>query len=121
MHGQSSRPCKWWVLVSVGISTFMSALDGSVVNTILPVVSHDYQSPMAHVEWVITVYLLVISSLLLGFGKLGDMRGHKPVYLTGCGILATARIDAMVLGVGLTGAVFRATSRPLAPEGHPIA
>ena len=80
----AADPGKWWVLVSVGISTFMSALDGSVVNTILPVVSHDYQSPVSHVEWVITVYLLVISSLLLGFGRFGDMRGHKPVYLTGC-------------------------------------
>ncbi|MNK66094.1 Multidrug resistance protein stp [compost metagenome] len=75
---------KWWVLVSVGISTFMSALDGSVVNTILPVVSHDYGSPVSHVEWVITVYLLVISALLLGFGRLGDMHGYKRVYLTGC-------------------------------------
>lgn len=75
---------KWWVLFSVGISTFMSALDGSVVNTILPVVSHDYASPVAHVEWVITIYLLVISALLLSFGRLGDLRGHKRVYLTGC-------------------------------------
>lgn len=75
---------KWWVLVSVGISTFMSALDGSVVNTILPVVSHDYGSPVSHVEWVITVYLLVISALLLGFGRLGDMHGYKRVYLSGC-------------------------------------
>ncbi|MNX05649.1 Multidrug resistance protein stp [compost metagenome] len=75
---------KWWVLVSVGISTFMSALDGSVVNTILPVVSHDYGSPVSYVEWVITVYLLVISALLLGFGRLGDMHGYKRVYLTGC-------------------------------------
>lgn len=61
----------------------MSALDGSIVNTILPVVSHSFGASVASVEWVITVYLLVISGVLLGFGRLGDMRGHKDVYSFG--------------------------------------
>ncbi|MBO9540465.1 MFS transporter [bacterium] len=87
---------KWWVLFSVGISTFMSALDGSVVNTILPVVSRTYQSPIAQVEWAVTIYLLVISALLLGFGRLGDLLGHKPIYLTGC--------TCFVIGSALCGA-----------------
>ena len=35
MRDQSTR--KWTVLIAIGISTFMSALDGSIVNTLLPV------------------------------------------------------------------------------------
>lgn len=37
---------KWLVLVAIGIGTFMSALDGSVVNTILPVVTNYWSGDM---------------------------------------------------------------------------
>lgn len=74
---------KWWVLLAVGIGTFMSALDGSVANIVLPLVSRAFGSDVATVEWVVTLYLLVVSGLLLSFGRLGDLRGHKPVYVVG--------------------------------------
>ena len=72
----AQAPRKWWVLFAVGTGTFMSALDGSVVNAILPVVRDRLRADIATVEWVVTVYLLVVSGLLLGFGRLGDVRGH---------------------------------------------
>ena len=74
---------KWWVLLAVGIGTFMSALDTSVVNIVLPVVSRDFVSDVATIEWVVTIYLLVVSGLLLSFGRLGDLRGNKPIYVLG--------------------------------------
>jgi EmrB/QacA subfamily drug resistance transporter len=77
---------KWWVLLAVGVGTFMTALDGSVVNTILPVLRRSLGSDVAGVEWVVTVYLLTLSGLLLSFGRLGDLRGHKTIYLSGFGI-----------------------------------
>src|SRR3989337_650111 len=77
---------KWWVLISVGMGTFMSALDGSVVNTVLPVLNQAFGSDVAKIEWVVTVYLLIVSGLLLSVGRLGDLRGHKRVYLTGFAI-----------------------------------
>ena len=73
----------------------MSALDGSVVNTLLPVISRSFSpqsssglasAEVAQVEWVVTIYLLVLSGLLLSFGRLGDLRGHKMVYNTGFAI-----------------------------------
>lgn len=80
---QQSNSRKWLVLLAIGVGTFMSALDGSVVNTTLPVITRDFHSEVATTEWVVTIYLLVVSGLLLSFGRLGDLRGHKPVYLTG--------------------------------------
>lgn len=77
---------KWWILLAVGVGSFMSALDSSVVNIILPVVSATFKSDVATVEWVVTVYLLLVSGLLLSFGRLGDLRGHKLIYLSGFGI-----------------------------------
>src|SRR2546423_5893760 len=91
---------KWWVLLAVGVGTFMSALDGSVVNTVLPVMASSFGSDIATIQWVVTLYLLVVSGLLLSFGRLGDLRGHKVVYVTGfvvfvlgsalCGLAPTA-------------------------------
>jgi EmrB/QacA subfamily drug resistance transporter len=77
---------KWWILLSVGIGTFMSALDASIVNTILPVIRDRFGCEVATVQWAVTIYLLAVSSLLLLFGRLGDLRGHKLIYTSGFGL-----------------------------------
>ena len=74
---------RWWVLVTVGVGTFMSALDGSIVNTLLPVLARAFGASVAGIEWVTTVYLLVISGLLLSVGRAGDLYGHKRLYIGG--------------------------------------
>ncbi|MBN2388049.1 MAG: MFS transporter [Anaerolineales bacterium] len=81
---------KWWVLLAVGVGTFMTALDASVINAILPVVRAAFNSTVATVEWVVTIYLLAISGLLLTFGRLGDLRGHRAVYVWGFGLFVVS-------------------------------
>ncbi len=81
--GAGSR--KWSILLAVGIGTFMSALDGSIVNAVLPKVREALGTTVAGIEWVVSIYLLVVSGVLLGFGRLGDLRGHRGVYLVGFG------------------------------------
>src|SRR6266852_3202399 len=77
---------EWWILVAVGVGTFMSALDSSVVNTVLPVIQRSFGSDVSTIEWVVTIYMLVVSGLLLSFGRLGDRRGHKRYYVFGFSI-----------------------------------
>ncbi len=96
VENQRRIEAKWFVLLSVGVGTFMSALDGSVVNTILPVIRTALKTDISTVEWAVTVYLLVVSGLLLTFGRLGDLRGHKQTYVAGFVIF--------VLGSVLSGA-----------------
>jgi EmrB/QacA subfamily drug resistance transporter len=74
---------KWWVLLSVGIGSFMAALDGSIVNTVLPVIEKRFDTHLAAVQWTVTIYLLAVSVLLLSFGRAGDLWGHRRVYLSG--------------------------------------
>ena len=81
---------KWLVLIAIGTGSFMAALDGSVVNTILPVLRDTFGSNVATIEWVVTVYLLVLSGLLLSFGRLGDLRGHRSIYVWGFGIFVAS-------------------------------
>ena len=81
---------KWLVLIAIGASTFMSALDTSVVNAVLPIINQSFDSDIATVQWVVTIYLLIVSGLLLSFGRLGDMRGHKPIFMIGFAIFITS-------------------------------
>ena len=85
---------KWLVLLAIGVGTFMSALDGSIVNTILPVITDYFNTRVATIEWVVTVYLLVVSGLLLSVGRLGDLRGNKKTYITGFFIFVLGSVSA---------------------------
>jgi EmrB/QacA subfamily drug resistance transporter len=71
------------ILAAIGIGTFMSALDGSVVNTVLPLLRTELRTDVPTIEWVATVYLLVVSALLLGVGRAGDLYGQKRLYVGG--------------------------------------
>jgi len=98
---------KWWVLLAVGIGTFMSALTGSVINTVLPVMRLAFGSDVATIEWVIVVYLLVVSGLLLSFGRLGDLQGHKRVYTIGFGVFVLGSVLCGLAPTVWTLVVFR--------------
>lgn len=74
---------KWWVLLAVGVGSLMGTIDSSVVNIILPVVRRELGSSVATIEWVVTIYLVVVCGLLLPFGRLGDLRGHKRLFIAG--------------------------------------
>lgn len=113
---------KWWVLIAVGAGTFMSALDTSVVNTVLPVIGEEFGAGVALIEWVVTVYLLVVSALLLSFGRLGDLRGHKSIYQLGflifivssalCGLSPSAYALIGFRGLQAIGATMLAANSP---------
>jgi EmrB/QacA subfamily drug resistance transporter len=113
---------KWLVLISIGVGTFMSALDGSVVNTLLPVMSRALGTSVAEIEWVSTIYLLVVSGLLLGVGRAGDIYGNKRMYVAGfavfvvgsalCGIAPGASALVALRGVQAVGAAMLFANSP---------
>jgi EmrB/QacA subfamily drug resistance transporter len=74
---------KWLIFLFVAIGIFMSTLDSSVVNIALPTIMADFGVALSTIEWVVMVYLLTISSLLLSFGRLSDIRGRRWVFARG--------------------------------------
>ena len=91
--GEAHGASRWWILVAVGVGSFMSALDGSVVNALLPTMREALHTSVAGIEWVVSIYLLVVSGVLLGLGRLGDLRGHRDVYLLGfAGFVVTSAL-----------------------------
>ncbi|WP_139902055.1 MFS transporter [Clostridium thermarum] len=107
---------RWWILLIVVISPFMSTLDSSIVNVALPVMADEMSVDMASIEWVVTSYLIVISGTILFFGRLGDIKGKTTVFKWGffiftlgslfCGIAKTLPmliISRVVQAIGAAG------------------
>ncbi|MCC3379039.1 MFS transporter [Paenibacillus farraposensis] len=74
---------RWMILIVLNLFTFMSTLDGSIVNIALPVLAHTLHLPIAQIEWVTTSYLMAICTVILFFGKLGDMVGKIKIFKIG--------------------------------------
>ncbi len=85
-------------LIALGIFTFMSTLDGSIVNIALPTMSRELHVSTSQITWVVTIYLIVISAIVLIFGRLGDLIGKSRIAQIGWGIF--------ILGSALAGLNF---------------
>jgi EmrB/QacA subfamily drug resistance transporter len=71
------------VLFTVMIGAFMSMFDSGVVNVGLPVMASQFHVDMGSVQWVTSVYLLVMSALLPILGTLADNFGRRRIYNLG--------------------------------------
>ena len=83
---------KWLILSAVSLGSLMSTLDGSIVNVAMPSIERDLGIDLTTVEWVSVAYLLVVGSLLLPVGRLGEVLTFKRVYLVGFTIFTLASV-----------------------------
>ena len=84
----SAKARKWskaqvFMLVSIALATFMSSLDASIVSIAVPTITKEFHTTTSVVSWIIIIYGLLLSSLLLMFGKLADTIGFKRIFLIG--------------------------------------
>ncbi|BCV21286.1 MFS transporter [Moorella sp. Hama-1] len=84
------NPRRWLILISVMAAGIMGPIDGSVVNVALPTISRVFNVDLNTVGWVAMAYLLVLGSLILTYGRLGDMYGFRRVLLMGIAIFTIA-------------------------------
>src|SRR5438132_3305332 len=80
---------KWWTLTVVCVAIFMLLLDITVVNVALPKIQRDLHSSFTDLQWVVDAYSLLLASVVLNAGSLGDLLGRKRVFITGV-VLFTA-------------------------------
>jgi EmrB/QacA subfamily drug resistance transporter len=76
----------------------MATLDSTIVNIALPVISHDLKIPMNQATWTVSLYLIVLSGLLIFFGRLGDLIGKVKVFRIGT-VIFTA--GSLLAGINL--------------------
>lgn len=97
-QGESPQPSdrKWWAMLGVGLGVLMFTLDTSIVNIALPTLVQVFGTSFATIQWVVLSYLLVITALVLGAARLGDMFGKKKLYLGG---LVVFTISSLLCGL----------------------
>jgi EmrB/QacA subfamily drug resistance transporter len=86
------NPKRWFGLAGIGTGIFMFTLDGSIVNVALPTLAQSLNASLASVQWVPLAYLLVITSLVMGAARIGDVHGRKRAYLFGLGLFVAASL-----------------------------
>ena len=81
---------KWLTTITVGTGVFLATLDSSIVNVSLPTMVGALQTNFTIIQWVVLSYLLTVTTLMLGFGRLGDIVGKKCIYFAGFAIFTLA-------------------------------
>jgi EmrB/QacA subfamily drug resistance transporter len=78
-----TRSYKWMVLTIACIGSLMGPLDSTIVSVSLPTISESLNMDYAASVWIPTAYLVAVASLLLTIGRLSDIRGRKPIFVSG--------------------------------------
>src|SRR5689334_4508869 len=70
-------------LLAAILGSFVALLDSTVVNVALPAIERDLGGGLAGQQWVVNAYMLVLGSLILVGGRLGDVFGERRVFSVG--------------------------------------
>jgi EmrB/QacA subfamily drug resistance transporter len=87
---------RWLALYVLCLGDLMIVLDGTIVNVALPSIRDDLGFSQTSLAWVVNAYLLTFGGFLLLGGRLGDLFGHRRLFLIGISIFTAAS-----LGCGL--------------------
>lgn len=71
------------IIAAVVIGSFMGATDSSIVIISLTSISRYFNVGTSEVAWVLIIYLLAITCFLIPFGRLGDVKGKKNIFISG--------------------------------------
>lgn len=80
----------WIALAALGVSSLLAGISNNAVATILPVLQKELGTDLPTIGLTLTAYQIATASLVLTFGRLGDLRGHRAIYLTGVLVFSLA-------------------------------
>jgi EmrB/QacA subfamily drug resistance transporter len=100
-----------WILAATILGSSMAFIDGTVVNVALPALQTALHATVSDIQWVVEAYALLLASLLLVGGSLGDRYGRRKIFICGVLLFATASagcgfadsISLLILARGVQG------------------
>src|SRR5213083_2869734 len=115
---------RWLALIVLCLGDLMIVLDTTIVNVALPSIRADLGFSQTSLAWVVNAYLLTFGGFLLLGGRLGDLYGHRRLFLAGIALFSAASLacglsttQGMLVGAravqGVGGAVASAVSLSL--------
>ena len=82
-------------IAALSLAMLLPSLGTSIANVALPTLATSFAAPVQEVQWVVVAYLLSVTTLIVGAGRLGDMLGRRRVLLTGIAIFGLASLICM--------------------------
>lgn len=121
---ERTQRSRWLALFTVCLGYLMIVLDVTIVGVALPSIREDLGFSESSLAWVVNAYLLTFGGFLLLAGRLGDLFGHKRLFLIGIAVFALASLgcglatsQAGLVGAravqGLSGAIVSAVALSL--------
>lgn len=85
---------KWWVLIGVSIASFMGCLDFTIVNTALPAIQSALNTSVNQLQWIINIFILALSTMMVIMGRLADMYGRRKLLYIGVVVFGLSSLGA---------------------------
>jgi MFS family permease len=85
-------PATRWALTALSFSMLMPSLDTSIANASLPSMARAFDAPFQDAQWIVLAYLLAITTLIVGAGRLGDIIGRRRLLLPGIVLFTAASL-----------------------------
>jgi EmrB/QacA subfamily drug resistance transporter len=83
---------RWLALYVLCAGVLMIVLDATVVNVALPSIQDDLGFSQTSLAWVVNAYLIAFGGLLLLGGRIGDLVGHRRIFLIGLTVFTSASL-----------------------------
>ncbi len=84
----NSRAGKW-IMISTILASAMAFIDATALNVVLPALQQSLKATGADLFWILNAYLLMLASLILIGGAMGDKLGRKKIFMVGIFIFIT--------------------------------
>ena len=88
----TDRRTRWLALIVLCLGDLMIVLDTTIVNVALPSIRSDLGFSETSLAWVVNAYLLTFGGFLLLGGRLGDLFGHRRLFVSGIGLFTAASL-----------------------------
>ncbi|MBW8060230.1 MAG: MFS transporter [Solirubrobacterales bacterium] len=96
--GDANR--RWWVLGATGGSLAIVLLDEVVVGVALPTIRDDLGMSQLASHWIVNAYMLALTAFVAAGGRLGDVIGHRPVFIGGAVVFGAASLASGLAASG---------------------
>src|SRR5947207_10676705 len=95
-----SEHYKWWVLTCTSLGMLLATVNSGTLIIALPDLERSLHTTLLQLVWVILVYMIVSTVLVLTAGRLSDLFGRKHAYVLGFVIFSVASLGAGFSGSG---------------------
>ena len=89
---------RWLALIVLCLGDLMIVLDTTIVNVALPSIRADLGFSATSLAWVVNAYLLTFGGFLLLGGRLGDLYGHRRLFVGGIALFTVASLACGLAG-----------------------